>query len=459
VNFLRKLKFLFSGSRLRFGLGILKEPSIIADIRRIDGRYTKSSFWHIGWFLTRALWQFPGIFDYQPDPSLRGMSELTYMILSLEERLKKARRQGAKIVGKWPANPTDLYFGSGVIALDPFFAGYCRILAESSGGLAKRGRAQLSEDACPAQAAAYSIISEDIFPMDFFYPFIGPWCYDSQYCFEALRHKVEGDYGDHPVYSRKGEKQPSFDYMLAEIRRFIGRMEELTGKRVDPEQLRQEFVIENRLRQILREITDLAQLNPPPINSLDLILCIFISTDWLGDPEASLQVLSRILDAARRRQSQGEKGKLAHPDPMRLLITGIAWGDLGLYNMVDELGGMIVGAECVFNLYYEDIDLEGDPLKIIARRFLNTPYALPAEQRAQWTVNNIRRAKRVDGVIFNCNFGCNYQAAEARMVTDIIKQETGLPCLITDADLPKENRGQMRTRLEAFLEVIHHRKA
>ena len=458
MGFFRKLRFLFTGSRLRFGLGILKQPSIITDIRRLDGRYTKSSYWYMVWFLIRALWEFPGIFDYQPDPALRGVSELTYMILSLEERLKRAQAKGAKIVGKWPANPTDIYFGSGVIALDPFFAGYCRILAEGSSRLARQGRAQLSEDACPAQAAAYSVLSDDIFPMDFFYPFIGPWCYDSQYCFEALRHKVEGDYGDHPVFS-EGMEQASFEYILAEVRRFIDRMEELTGKKVAEEQLRQEFILENKLRQILRDICDLSQVNPPPINSLDLILCLFVSSDWLGDPEAALQVLSRILAAAQERAERGEKGKAVSPHPIRLLITGIAWGDLGLYNMVDELGGLIIGSDCVFNLFYEDISPEGDPIETLARRFMTTPYAMPAKQRALWTVDNIRRTKQVDGVVFNCNFGCNYQAAEARIVTDTIKQELKLPCLITDVDLPKENRGQMRTRLEAFLEMIRHRQA
>ncbi len=459
MNFFRKLKFLFTGTQLQFGLGILKEPSIITDIRRLDGRYTKVSAWRIFWFLTCALWRFPGIFDYKPDPSLRGMSELTYIILSLEERLKKVRRRGTKIVGKWPANPTDLYYGSGVIALDPFFAGYCRVLAEGSGRLTKQGRAQLSEDACPAQAAAYSIISDDIFPLDFFYPFIGPWCYDSQYCFEALRHKVNGDFGDHPVFNQREMKKASFEYMLSEVRRFIEKMEELTGRRVEPEQLRQEFIMENKLRRILREITGLTQINPPPINSLDLMLCVFISSDWLGDPEAALQTLSRIRDAAIKRIDRGEKGKNVADHPIRLLITGIAWGDLGLYNMLDELGGLIIGSECVYNLYYEDIDTTGDPVETLARRFLTTPYALTSERRAQWTVGNIRQAKQVDGVVFNCNFGCNYQAAEARIVTDIIKQETGLPCLITDVDLPKENRGQMRTRLEAFLEMIRHRQA
>lgn len=449
---------IFSSPRISFGLDILKNPQIITSIRRLDGRITKSSTLNIFWFLTKALWKYPGIFDYKPDPSLKGISELTYMILSLEERLRSARLKGAKIVGKWPANPTDLYFGTGITALDPFFAGYVRILAEGSRRLAKHGRAHLSEDACPAQAAAYSLIAKDLFPMDFFYPFIGPWCYDSQYCFEALRDKVEGDYGDHPIHNLKKHEKLSHGYMLQEIERFIAKMEELKGEPVDREKLREEYVLGNKLRGVLREIIEFAYVDPPPINSLDLILCIFISSDWLGDPEAMLQVLLRIRDDLGARVNRGEKAKIVSPNPSRLLMTGIAWGDLGLYNMTDELGGLVVNSECVYNLFYEDIDIEGDPVETMVKRFLSTPYAQPSQKRAQWTVENIRKSKALDGVVFNCNFGCNYQAAEARIVTDAIKKETGLPCLTTDTDLPKENRGQMRTRLGAFLEMIQSRQ-
>ena len=31
----------------------------------------------------------------------------------------------------------------------------------------------------------------------------------------------------------------------------------------------------------------------------------------------------------------------------------------------------------------------------------------------------------------------DYQAAEARLVSDTIKKEGGIPCMITDSDLPK----------------------
>ncbi len=451
-------KFLNS-PRLEFGLRILHDPSIVTDIRRLDGRFLKISAWGIFKFLVEALWKYPGMFDYEIDPSLRGMSELTYMILSLEERVKAARKRGVKIVGKWPANPTDPYFVDGVMALDPFLAGYCRLLAEGKPDLVKRGRARLSEEACPAQAAAYSILDEETYPMDFFYPFIGPWCYDSQYCFEALRHKVDGDYGDHPVFNQRDDRLGiSREYLRQELLRFLKRLEELTGKKIDPEALRREFILENKLRRVLREIIALPQEEPPPIDSLAMILSVFICSDWLGDPEAALQVLSRIRDAGYERLAKGRRGMLVQKYPVRILITGIAWGDLGLYNMVDELGGVIVGSDCVYNLFHKDIDTDGDPIDILTDRFLATPYTWQVEERSMWTVNTIRSAKRVDGLIFNCNFGCNYQAAEARFVTDIVKRETGIPCLITDADLPKENRGQMRTRLGAFIELLKERQ-
>lgn len=460
MNWMQSLKDMWRDPRREFGQRILKNPTIATNLRSIRTRNgDKIPALRMFWKLIAALWEYPKIFECKIDPSLRGISELTYMILTIQERLEKIRAKGEKIVGKWPANPTDIYFGSGVRGLDPFFAAFCKMIALGENSMAQKGRSHLSEDSCPAQAAAYIALTEEIIPMDYFYPFIGPWCYDSQYCFEALRDKVKGDFGDHPVYSEKKQKKISYDYMHSEIETFIKKMEHLTGKTIDPEELRREFILENKLRATLREINSFSLLEPSPISSLDLILCIFISSDWLGDPEACLQILTKIRNSARKRYEKKIPGFNVTPNPVRILITGIAWGDVGLYSIVDELGGLIVGSECVLNLYFEDIDTEGDPIDILTRRFLSIPYTLSSKKRAKWTLENVRKTQEVEGVIFNCNFGCNYQAAEARIVTDVLKKEGGIPCMITDSDLPRENRGQMRTRLEAFIEMIRNKRS
>ena len=447
------------GKRLKFGLNIVKHPYIVKNLgglNTLDGGYITS--WSIFWYMTEALFRFPGIYDFRVDVSIKGMTELQYMILSVPERIERLRERGIKIVGKWSVNPTDIYFGSGVAALDPFFFAFCRMLARGDNSLAIKGRAHLSADACPAQAAAYAIFQEGSIKMDLFYPFIGPWCYDSQYCFEALRNKFKGFFGEQPYIGSKQQRELTKEFMLGEVKNFVRNVAEATGQEVDKEKLRQEFILENKLRKLVREIQAMMLEDCVPMGSLDLIMATFVSGDWLCDPVAILDAMQRVHECLRERVRKGRRGWGVVEDPVRLLITGIAWGDLGLYNIIDDMGGVVVGSECVMSNYMEDIPTEGDPFQIMAERFINIPYTFPAAKKAEWTLNNIKRMGRVDGVVFNGNFGCNYNAACCRIVTDIIKENMDIPILVIDSDLPGENRGQMRTRFGAFFEMIRKRK-
>ncbi|MEW6089178.1 MAG: 2-hydroxyacyl-CoA dehydratase family protein [bacterium] len=445
--------------RLQFAFRILLNPYIITNLSRlrtIDGGGI--SPFSIFLYMVKALYRFPGFYDYRVDVRIKGMTELVYLILSTPERMKKMRESGYKFVGKWAVNPTDIYFGSRVSAIDPFFFAFCRMIAVSDNSYAVRGRAQLSPDACPAQAAAYTVLSEDIIKLDFFYPFIGPWCYDSQYCFESLRSKLKGVFGEQPYILSERQRGISKDFMLSELRKFVIQIEELTGEKYDPEFMRKEIKLENELRGIIFDIQNMMLEDRPPLASLDLILATFISGDWLGDPLACMDVLCNMRDFLKKRLRNNESGWGLKENPIRILITGIAWGDLGLYNILDDLGGVIVGSECVMSNYMLKTREDGDPLENLAERFINTPYTFNPGEKARWTVNNIKRMKRVDGVVFNCNFGCNYNATASRIIIDSIKEQLDIPVLLINSDLPGENHGQMRTRFGAFFEMIRKKR-
>jgi benzoyl-CoA reductase/2-hydroxyglutaryl-CoA dehydratase subunit BcrC/BadD/HgdB len=80
---------------------------------------------------------------------------------------------------------------------------------------------------------------------------------------------------------------------------------------------------------------------------------------------------------------------------------------------------------------------------------------LPTEQRAEWTVEAVKRS-RADGVLFMYNWGCNYQTGVARMISDIVKQKTGLPTTFIEVgELGRaEATEQSQNRVEAFIELL-----
>ncbi|MGB9858276.1 MAG: 2-hydroxyacyl-CoA dehydratase, partial [Dictyoglomaceae bacterium] len=73
-------------------------------------------------------------------------------------------------------------------------------------------------------------------------------------------------------------------------------------------------------------------------------------------------------------------------------------------------------------------------------------------------IENIKRLKEdIDGVIIYVLKFCDpiiYQSAKLR---ENIKS-LGLPVLIIEDDYTLGNRGQMRTRVEAFMEMIYERR-
>jgi benzoyl-CoA reductase/2-hydroxyglutaryl-CoA dehydratase subunit BcrC/BadD/HgdB len=66
------------------------------------------------------------------------------------------------------------------------------------------------------------------------------------------------------------------------------------------------------------------------------------------------------------------------------------------------------------------------------------------------------RRSRAQGVVFMYNWGCNFQTGVARLLSDIIKEKTGLPATFIEVgELGRsEATEQSENRIEAFIEMI-----
>ena len=95
-----------------------------------------------------------------------------------------------------------------------------------------------------------------------------------------------------------------------------------------------------------------------------------------------------------------------------------------------------------------------------AKEFMRLYPSTSLRQKVQ-TIKSIAERFSIDGIIIHCNQTCKPQSLPQYEMSNIIKRELGIPCLIIESD-PVDPRffseGQIVTRLEAFLECLPSRE-
>lgn len=240
-----------------------------------------------------------------------------------------------------------------------------------------------------------------------------------------------------------------------EIKLFIKEMEKLTGNKVTVERLKKAIDLNNRKRRVLKRLYDLRKNTPSPISGLDSLLITQIA--FYDEPERFIEKTEELCDELE------ERVKNAKPNgKKRIMITGtpMALPNWKMHSIVEGLDAEIVVEEtCIGTRYFEnEVSPEGDTIddlvKNMAERYMNINCACftPNDGR---TEDILRYAKDydIDGVIYyNLSF-CHTYAIEYGQVEEVLKSND-IPVLMVETDYSEEDTGQIRTRVEAFLEMI-----
>ena len=107
--------------------------------------------------------------------------------------------------------------------------------------------------------------------------------------------------------------------------------------------------------------------------------------------------------------------------------------------------------------YMEPLDTD-HPLEALATKMLNNLYNGPYERKASM-VTKLARDMHADGVINFCHWGCKQSSGGVFQLREALR-EADIPLLVIDGDgMDRRNShdGQIKTRLEAFLEVVNQK--
>ena len=134
--------------------------------------------------------------------------------------------------------------------------------------------------------------------------------------------------------------------------------------------------------------------------------------------------------------------------------------------MIEGLGAhLVMDDTCVGSrFYWPDVELTEDPLDGLARRYLvdlkcprtfrqpGKDYQADLESRFGY-LKDYARQWQVDGVILQSLRYCDIHGYEVPQVRDYLKG-IGLPSLYIEYDYSQSAMAPLRTRLQAFLEVV-----
>jgi benzoyl-CoA reductase/2-hydroxyglutaryl-CoA dehydratase subunit BcrC/BadD/HgdB len=256
------------------------------------------------------------------------------------------------------------------------------------------------------------------------------------------------------------QKKDKLDFGLwhQAVMEFKDRVELLTGKKVEQEVLGAAINTMNEKRRALQELNQLRQHNPPPISGLDALVVMQAA---LNDEPVRftehLHDLNKELDDRVKSGispfSQGTK---------RIMVSGCpsVMGNWKVHSIIEKAGAAIVIDEtCTGTRYFENLVEDGtkspdEQLSALAERYMKINCACfsPNNERLE-SIGQIVDTYKVDGVIQYVLQYCHGYNVEAIRVASVLKNRN-IPNIKIETDYSEEDIGQLRTRIDAFLEQL-----
>jgi benzoyl-CoA reductase subunit C len=249
----------------------------------------------------------------------------------------------------------------------------------------------------------------------------------------------------------KKSGEPQVGWYRDEIANLGQALEEHFGVEITEERLREAIRLHNETRRLQRKLYELRKGENPPITGAETLAVMVAGTAM--PKELYNQLLRELLDEIS--QSDGHADYRA-----RLMIVGGILDDPAYMEVIEDQGGLVVTDSLCFGsrLMWKDIDEgAGDPLTALARYYIadrpHCPRMFGDQTRRSAFILDMIRDFKVDGVISERLVFCDNWTGEQFMIGEDLKEKC-IPFLKLDREYVMAGVGQMRTRVQAFLETI-----
>jgi benzoyl-CoA reductase/2-hydroxyglutaryl-CoA dehydratase subunit BcrC/BadD/HgdB len=263
---------------------------------------------------------------------------------------------------------------------------------------------------------------------------------------------------------RVKDSAQSLQFWREELKTVKGQIEALTGNKITGKKLKSAIERTQKATKAFRRLQDLRKGNPV-IMGRDAML---VNQTYMWDDITRWTEKTEAL-CEELEEKVKQKDWACSLDAPRVMVTGtpMIWPDNWKLPTLVEEGtpqGVLVADELCSSerLLYDPVGVDewsmDDMLNAIGERYLMAS-TCPCftskdgnEDRINWMLNKVKEWN-IQGVIYYVVRGCMSYAMEYTRIKKVL-DKISMPVYYLDTEYTREDVGQMKTRVEAFLEML-----
>ena len=405
-------------------------------------------------------------------------------VMNETERLFRARQIGRRVVatmGDLGVTPPLVLGAGNALPFYPDCIWWLPFMNESSVLLDAAARAGIGESACYSRAALGAFIKRSYFPDPALcIAATGASCDDFSAVEQLveslgfpvfwlempLRKDCEGNenlgtvhkQGQSPIFRKDCTDYGHSvrEFITAQFRSLHQHLQQVLEAPLGVSDLQASLRKVNHVRSLVRQIKLQAYSAPAAVlPALELMVIEFGNLHFYSDVDEWTSILDHVLRTVSQRAAA--RRYLGPADALRVIwVTPPA--DPLLLSYAEDQGLRIVGSEYLINQALPELPVDDDPVRALAESLLQASLIGSTRYRAERVAEQVRQYQ-AEGIVISGILGGSHCALETNLLQDYLTKELDLPVLSFDVPSPGSLiQGQLKTRIEAFVEVLRERR-
>jgi bcr-type benzoyl-CoA reductase subunit C len=251
---------------------------------------------------------------------------------------------------------------------------------------------------------------------------------------------------------------PSIEFMGEILRVLIGTLERFLGKKITDAEIARAIKAHNENRRLMRELYGLRRSNPPLISGVEMMKVLVAAMSVPVDESSAL--IKSVTEEVKKRKAPVDGNR------KRIMIIGDQIDHIAIPEAIENAGAWLVADDLSIGgkIYWPEVDETAEPLQGIAERYLRklkiaTTYVSDGntyEENLEARFGHLRQRIaefKVDGAILFIYKYCDPYGFEVPAMKSYI-ESGGTPVLYLEDEYSTSTLARVKTRIEAFLEMI-----